>query len=80
VLESRLRRQAQALRLQLDEEFHDHGVSIPGMEVDEAPIEGDAEPFPREDVIMMIFGRHPSLEKHRRLDPRTGTPSHSDQG
>jgi hypothetical protein len=50
------------------------------MEVDEAPIEGDAEPFPREDVIMMIFGRHPSLEKHRRLDPRTGTPSRSDQG
>jgi hypothetical protein len=24
-----------------------------GMEVDEAPIEGDATPFPGEDVVMM---------------------------
>jgi hypothetical protein len=32
-----------------------------GMEVDEAPIEGDAMPFPREDTVMMIYSRHPSL-------------------
>jgi hypothetical protein len=51
-----------------------------GMEVDEGPIEGDAMPFPREDVVMMIFGRHPSLEKCRGLDPSTQTPSHSNQG
>jgi hypothetical protein len=31
-----------------------------GMEVDEAPIEGNAAPFPREDAITMIDGRHPS--------------------
>jgi hypothetical protein len=51
-----------------------------GMEVDEGPIEGDAMPFLREDVVMMIFGRHPSLEKRRGLDPSTQTPSHSNQG
>jgi hypothetical protein len=32
--------------------------SLPwGMEVIEAPIEGDAAPFPREDVVMKVFGR-----------------------
>jgi hypothetical protein len=42
-----------------------------GMEIDEAPIEGDATPFPREDAVMMIFERHPSPEKCHRLDPST---------
>jgi hypothetical protein len=51
-----------------------------GMEVDEAPIEGDVAPFPREDVVMMIFGRHPSPKKHHGFDPSTGSPSHSNQG
>jgi hypothetical protein len=50
------------------------------MEVDEAPVEGDAAPFSREDVIMMIFSRHPSLEKRRMLDPSTRTPSGGGQG
>jgi hypothetical protein len=31
-----------------------------GMELDEAPIEGDTTPFSGEDVVMMIYGRHPS--------------------
>jgi hypothetical protein len=44
-----------------------------GMEIDKAPAEGDAAPFPREDVIMTIFRRHPSLEKRRRFDPSTQT-------
>jgi hypothetical protein len=50
------------------------------MEVDEAPVEGDAAPFSREDVIMMIFSRHPSLEKRRMLGTSTGTPAHGCQG
>jgi hypothetical protein len=44
-----------------------------GMEVDEAPIEGDAAPFPREDTVMTIYGRHPSPQKNCMPDPRTGT-------
>jgi hypothetical protein len=60
--------------------FMTTGSQSRGMEVDEAPIEVDAVPFPRVDAIMMIFGRHPSLEKHCGLDPSTGSPSHSDQG
>jgi hypothetical protein len=51
-----------------------------GMEIDEAPIKGDVAPFPREDVVMMIFGRHPSPEKRHGLDPSTRTPSCSSQG
>jgi hypothetical protein len=42
------------------------------MEIDEAPTEGDAAPFSREDTIMTICGRHPSLEKHRALDQGWG--------
>jgi hypothetical protein len=57
--ESHLRRQAKAPRLQPDEEFHDHRVPIQGMEIDEAPIEGDAVPFPGEDAVMMIFWKAP---------------------
>jgi hypothetical protein len=48
------------------------------MEVNEAPIEGDAAPFLGEDAVMMIVGRRPSSEKCRKLDRSTGTPSHSD--
>jgi hypothetical protein len=51
-----------------------------GIEVDEAPIEGDMVPVAREDTVMMIFGRHPSLKKRRGLNPSTGTPSCSNQG
>jgi hypothetical protein len=50
------------------------------MEVDEAPIEGDAAPFPREDAIMMIYGRHPSLQKCCMHDPSMGTPARCSQG
>jgi hypothetical protein len=39
------------------------------MEVDEVPI--DEAPFPREDAIMMIFGRYPSPEKQRGLNAST---------
>jgi hypothetical protein len=54
--------------------------SLPwGMEIDEAPTEGDATPFPREAMAMRIFSEHPSLEKHRTLDLGTGTPAHSSQ-
>jgi hypothetical protein len=49
------------------------------MVVDEAPIEGDTTPFSREDVVMMIVGRHPSPEKCCGLDPSRGTSSHSDR-
>jgi hypothetical protein len=49
------------------------------MEIDEATIEGDVVPFPGEDVIMMIFGRQPSVEKSRGLNPRTRIPSRSGQ-
>jgi hypothetical protein len=51
-----------------------------GMEVDEAPIEGDVAPFLGEDAVMVIFGRHPSLKKRRKLVPSKGSPSCSDQG
>jgi hypothetical protein len=51
-----------------------------GMEIDEAPVEGDTVPFPGEDAVMTIFGSFPSLEKHRGLDPRKRTPSHNSQG
>jgi hypothetical protein len=43
------------------------------MEVDEVPIEGDTAPFPREDVVMMIYGRCPSLERRHVHDPGLGT-------
>jgi hypothetical protein len=47
--------------------------SLPrGMEIDDAPTEGDAAPYPSEDVVMMICGRHPSLEKHHTLDKGWG--------
>jgi hypothetical protein len=31
------------------------------MEVDEVPDEEDTMPFPREDVVMMIYDGHPPL-------------------
>jgi hypothetical protein len=51
-----------------------------GVEVDEAPIEGDTTPFLKEDAIMMILRRHPSLEKNRGLDPSMQTPYCSNLG
>jgi hypothetical protein len=49
--------------------FMTMGSLSQGMEIDKAPIKSDAVPFPREDAVMMIFGRHPSPKKHHRLDP-----------
>jgi hypothetical protein len=60
--------------------FMTMGSLSQGMEVDEAPIEGDAVAFPGEEVVMTIFRRHPSLEKRRELDPSMRTRSHSNQG
>jgi hypothetical protein len=52
--------------------------SLPrGIEVAEAPIKDNTTPFPREDVVMTVFGRSSPLEKHRTLDPSRGAPSHS---
>jgi hypothetical protein len=59
--------------------FMTKGSLSQGMEIDEATIEGDVVPFPGEDVIMMIFGRQPSVEKSRGLNPRTRIPSRSGQ-
>jgi hypothetical protein len=49
------------------------------MEVVDAPIEDDATPFPREDVVMVVFGRSSTPEKHRALDLSKGAPSRGDQ-
>jgi hypothetical protein len=47
--------------------------SLPrGMEITDDPTEGDTTPFPGEDAIKAIFGRHPSLEKHHALDQGWG--------
>jgi hypothetical protein len=50
------------------------------MEVDEAPIEGDASLFPGDDMVMMIYGGHPSPQKDRAPDPSTGTLAHYSRG
>jgi hypothetical protein len=50
-----------------------------GMEVDEIPIEGDMMPFPREGVVMAIYGRHPSPERCHMPDPGLGTPARFSQ-
>jgi hypothetical protein len=42
------------------------------MEIDEAPIEGDTAPFPEDDAVMMICGRHPLSEKHQAPDQGWG--------
>jgi hypothetical protein len=44
-----------------------------GMEVDEVPDESDVTPFPRDDVVMMIYDGRPSPRVHRtsNLSPRT---------
>jgi hypothetical protein len=60
--------------------FMTMGSLSQGMKIDEAPVEGDTTPFPEEDAVMTIFGRHPSPEKRRGLDPTTRTPSHNSQG
>jgi hypothetical protein len=57
--------------------FKTMGSLSQGMEINEAPIEGDTMPFLGEDAIMMLFGRHPSTEKRHGLDPSTRTPSRS---
>jgi hypothetical protein len=48
--------------------FMNTGSLRRGMEIDEAPTEGDASPFLGEDAVMTICGRHPSPEKHRGVD------------
>jgi hypothetical protein len=50
------------------------------MEVIEAPVEGDVVPFPREDMVIRIFGRHPSPKKRLMPDPSMGTPARGGQG
>jgi hypothetical protein len=73
--ESHLHRQAQALRLQPDEEFHGHRVPTLGHGVIEAPIEDDTVPFPEEDATMMVFERSSPSEEHCTLDPSKAAPS-----
>jgi hypothetical protein len=60
--------------------FMTMGSLARGLEVNEAPVEGDVTPFPTEDAVMTIFGRHPSLGKHHMLDPSVGTPTRGGQG
>jgi hypothetical protein len=50
------------------------------MEVDEVPIKDDAVPFAREDEVMMVYSRHPSLERRRMPDPSLGTLAHCGRG
>jgi hypothetical protein len=56
------------------------GSLSPGMEVNEAPILGDVAPFPGEDAGMMIYGRHPSPQKHLMPNLSTGTPTRCSWG
>jgi hypothetical protein len=60
--------------------FMTTGSLAQGLEVNEALVEGDVTPFPTEDAVMTIFGRHPSLGKHHMLDPSVGTPTRGGQG
>jgi hypothetical protein len=50
------------------------------MEVDEVPIEGDVAPFPREDGVMIIYDRHPSLERRHVPNPSVRTPACCSRG
>jgi hypothetical protein len=53
--------------------------SLPrGTKVVEALIEDDVTPFPREDAVMMVFGRSSPPEKHHALNPCIGAPSYGD--
>jgi hypothetical protein len=45
------------------------------MDVDEVPDEGDMTPFPREDMVMMIYGGSPLPGMHCTSDPSLGTPA-----
>jgi hypothetical protein len=51
-----------------------------GMEVDKAPIEGNATPFLEEDAIITVYNRHPSPERHCVLDPSLGTTARCGRG
>jgi hypothetical protein len=48
-------------------------------DVVDAPIEDDAVPLPREDAVMMVFGRSSPPEKRCALDPSKRARSHGDQ-
>jgi hypothetical protein len=48
--------------------------SLPrGMELDEAPNEGGATPFPREDEVMTIYDGHPLPGVHHMSNQSLGT-------
>jgi hypothetical protein len=51
------------------------GSLTPGLEVDEGPNKGDTSPFPREDIVMMIYdgGLSPGMRHMSNLS--LGTPS-----
>jgi hypothetical protein len=51
-----------------------------GMEADEDPDEGDATPFPGEDVIMMIYDEHHSPGVCHVSDPGPGALAHCSWG
>jgi hypothetical protein len=53
--------------------FMTSGSLSRGMEVDEVLVEGDVVPFPKEDVVMMIYGRRPSPKRRHMPDPNLGT-------
>jgi hypothetical protein len=49
------------------------GVDKMYRQLAEAPDDGGVMPFPREDTVMMIYDRHPSLGVHRVSDLGPGT-------
>jgi hypothetical protein len=50
------------------------------MEVDKDLEDGDAPPFPGEDVVMMIYDGRPLAETHRMPDSSLGTMTHRGKG
>jgi hypothetical protein len=50
------------------------------MEVNEISDEGDTMPFPEEDVVMMIYDRHPSPGMRHASNPSLGTLAHDGWG
>jgi hypothetical protein len=46
-----------------------------GMEVNEVPDEGDAMPFPGEDMVMMIYDGCPSLGVRHMSNSSPGSPA-----
>jgi hypothetical protein len=46
------------------------------MGVDDVPDEGNTTPFPKEDMVMMIYDGRPSLGMCRVSNPSLGTLGH----